>query len=803
MPRLSLLIWLFCIQFSVYSQNMTIVEKESQEPIPGVLVFGANSRNSAISDERGQVKFAQFEEEEIVYFQLFGYESISFTPLEIKAQNFQISLATSLIQMDQAVVSASRWRQNDHDIATKTRVLSSESLLIRNPSNSADWLGSSGEVFIQKSQQGGGSPMIRGFSANRLLYAVDGVRMNNAIFRSGNLHNVISLDPFSLQTTEVLFGPGSVMYGSDAIGGVMSFETLHPQFHEGEKTLWAGKISSRVSSANKERLLHGHVSAEMAKWAFLTSLTHVEYNDLKMGKNGPEEYLRPSYVARVAGQDQIIENSNPRVQRFSGYNQTNLMQKIRFQAGEKLSLDYAFHYSASGDIPRYDRLIQGEPDKLRFATWKYGPQIWMMNTLGVEWTKNTSFFDQAKIRLAQQYFEESRISRRFGSSSEANREEKVNAYSLNADFLKSLVGEDFVSYGIELVTNQVQSEGFSRNIETESRNPESSRYPDADWLSAAIYGTLHKQLSQKVKTQVGLRYNYTSLSADFSDNLDFFPLPFESSSSDFGALTGSLGVIYAPVKGLIVSPVFSTGFRAPNVDDIGKIFDSEPGAVLVPNPALKPEYAYNWELNINGRLNQRLRFELTGFYTLLQDALVRRPFTLDGESEIIYDGELSEVLAIQNAASAKVYGIQAGLEYSISPHVLFTSRYNWQKGEEELDDESTSPSRHAAPAFGLTRLTYAKNGWNAELSLQYSARVNFEELPLEEQGKPDIYALDENGNPYSPTWTILSFNTTYQLSEVITISGGIENITDQRYRPYSSGIVAAGRNFTLGIHANF
>ena len=81
---------------------------------------------------------------------------------------------------------------------------------LRNPQTTADLLGQIGSVFIQKSQMGGGSPMIRGFATNRVLMVADGVRMNNAIYRSGNNQNIISIDPFSLEDAEVIFGPGSI-----------------------------------------------------------------------------------------------------------------------------------------------------------------------------------------------------------------------------------------------------------------------------------------------------------------------------------------------------------------------------------------------------------------------------------------------------------------------------------------------------------------------------------------------------------------------------------------------------------------
>ncbi|OYX18286.1 MAG: TonB-dependent receptor, partial [Algoriphagus sp. 32-45-6] len=235
----------------------------------------------------------------------------------------------------------------------------------------------------------------------------------------------------------------------------------------------------------------------------------------------------------------------------------------------------------------------------------------------------------------------------------------------------------------------------------------------------------------------------------------------------------------------------------------GKIFDSEPGAVLVPNPDLRPEYAYNAEVNFNKTFGSKLKTDFTAFYTLLDQAMVRRPFQLNGQQEIVYDGELSNVLAIQNAAFAQIHGIQAGLEYQIAHHWSITSRYNLQKGVEELDDESRSPSRHAAPAFGLTRITFQKLKFRADLSSSYSAKRDFEEMPQEEKDKTFIYARDENGNSYSPSWMVFNFQFSYQFLEKITVSGGVENISDRQYRPYSSGIVAPGRNFTLTLKADF
>ncbi len=785
-----------------FTQEVTILESETESPLEGVLIYTSEPGKFVISDQFGKADLSTLNGSEKLYFQMVGFANLDFTFQELASNDFLVKMSPSLMDLNIAVVSASRWRQNSTDVPSKISVFSSKNLVIRNPANTADWLANTGEVFIQKSQQGGGSPMIRGFSANRLLYVVDGIRMNTAIFRSGNLHNVISLDPFAIAKTEVLFGPGSVMYGSDALGGVMSFETLNPSFGNGENS-WKGNLISRFATANNEATVHVELSYSSNRWAFLSSFSRFDYGNLKMGSLGPSDYLQPFYVITENGIDRQVPNPDPELQTPSGYEQYNLMQKIKFKANDNTVLSYGFHYSRSSQIPRYDRLIELSGSKLKFAVWNYGPQIWMMNNFGINHQSRSRLFNQLDVKFAQQYFEESRLDRRFGNVNLNIRTEKVHAYSAVADFIKNIRRESFLSYGAELVFNRVNSSGITENINTGTLKPATSRYPDSDWYSAAVYATYHAHFSDQVRMQSGLRYNFTSLNADFTNNRNFYPLPFSESQNNFGALTGSFGLVIQPEPSFTISPNLSTGFRAPNVDDIGKIFDSQPGAVLVPNPDLQPEYAYNAELNLNKHFKQWFKFDVSGYYTLLQNAMVRRPYTLNGESLIIYDGELSQVLAIQNAASARIYGIQAGIELALSKHLLITSRYNWQEGQEELEDGSESPSRHAAPAFGLTRLSYSKKKLKLEITSQYSREISFQEMPVEEKSKPQLYAKDENGNPYSPGWNVINLNATYQLLPSIQFMAGIENIRDIRYRPYSSGLTAPGRNFSFSLKASF
>ena len=783
------------------AQQLRVFDYESQKPLSGVQLVDKKLKVSTSTTEEGIANLSEFQSKNPLTFSRLGYKNKTLSWEELEALNYLIYLESSSLTLATTVISASRWNQNEADVSGKVRQLDSEWLDLRNPVTTADWLGSSGEVFVQKSQLGGGSPMIRGFSANRLLYSIDGVRMNTAIFRSGNLQQVISIDPFSLQNTEVLFGPGAVMYGSDAIGGVMVFETLRAD-HENQQL--KGNVVSRFSSAYSEETFHADFSYGKGKWAFVTSASYFDFGDLIMGKNkGQDSYLRSTFVERINGIDQEITNPNPRKQVGAGYKQVNLMQKISFKASENSTIDYGFHYSSTGNIPRYDRLIERKDGKLRFARWDYGPQRWMMQQLNWKTTKPTKIYDQAKITAAFQFFEESRIDRRVGNATQFERVEKVQASSINADFIKTLFKSQFLNYGFEGVINQVESNGKSINISNQQVAPASARYPNSTWTSWAVYANYVAPLSTKWKMQSALRYNINGINADFTNNLNYYPLPVVQFKDNYHSITGNLGFVYQVDPSFSISPQVATGFRAPNVDDMGKIFDSQPGSLMLPNPQLQPEYAYNAELNLNKVLFGTIKLDVTGYYTWLDQAMVRRPTTFNGQTELLYSGELSKLFSLQNAAFAEVKGIQAGMEVALSNKLLLTSNYNWQKGVEELDDKTTSPSRHAAPNFGATKLRFQGKKVTLELSSQYSAAMPFEKMPQEEIGKPAIYATDANGKPYSPSWMILNLAARIPLGPYLQVNFGVENMGDLQYRGYSSGIVSPGRNFQVSVKGTF
>lgn len=803
MNKIFLLAILMGAVCTVHSQTISIKDKASKKPLEMVTLASTEPNAYVTTNADGKADISRLKGAKKIEIRLLGYQSQRHNYTELKNKSFLIYLEQSEFNLDQVVISATRWNQSEADVPTKITSIKAEDVAFQNPQTAADLLSTSGEVYVQKSQMGGGSPIIRGFSTNRLLLVVDGVRMNNAIFRSGNLQNVISLDPFAMQSTEVLFGPGSVIYGSDAIGGVMSFRTLKPIHSKDDSLLLKTNVASRYSTANNEKTFHFDLNLGKKKWAGISSFSISDYEDLKMGSNGPDEYLRTFYVKKMDSMDVAVKNEDPEIQKPTAYSQINLMQKLLYKPNENWGFDYGFHYSTTTDNPRFDRLIRLRNNEARSAEWYYGPQKWMMNNLGITYKKGNTLFDEANLSLAHQFFEESRYDRDFNDPILRSRIEKLMAYSANWDARKSLGSSTKLYYGLEAVLNDVESEGKDKNIWTDEYFKAPSRYPKAQWSSYAAYFSLQHDLTEKLLLQAGGRYNLFSMRADFSNNLDFYPIYQSKSKLQDAALTGSLGLLYNASESWSISGNLSTAFRAPNVDDMGKIFDSEPGKIIVPNKDLTAEYAYNAEIGMSKVIKNTLKVDLTAYYTLLKDAMVRRNFQLNGHDSITYNGDLSQVQAIQNAAMTNVYGLQLGLELKLPYNFNFSSNINYQKGEEEMDDGSSSPTRHAPPLFGISKLSYEKAKLKIQFYLMYSTERSFEDMPLEERGKTYMYASDSNGNPYSPSWYTINLKAMKQLNKTFTFSLGIENISDQRYRPYSSGIVAPARNFIFSLRATF
>lgn len=788
------------VSLMLRSQNVFVYDKQSGEPLSNVFIYSSDKKTTTISNKTGIADLSRFSNNEIITFRHTSYYLITTSKAELENHNYSIGMIENFVKLDEVVVSASKWEENTTEIPNKIEIIKKKDIIFNNPQTSADMLSNGGEIFVQKSQLGGGSPMLRGFAANSILLIIDGVRMNNAIYRSGNLQNVLQADVNSLESTEVIFGPGTNIYGSDALGGVIDFHILSPEFTDGDKWVTEGNALARYSSANFERSLHADFNSSNKKWAFLASFSYSSFDDLKMGNKGNEYLKRNKYVQRVDNYDSVFSNNEPNVQKFSAYNQMNFVSKLSNRFSNSIDWTYSFYLSKTSDVPRYDRLIQESSGMPKYAEWYYSPQQWVMNSLKLNFHKTNKYFDHANFVFAYQNVKEGRNDRKFNNDYLRQRTETLNIFSANADFDKMFNESNTLFYGLEFVFNDVNSEGIEKNIFSGEEKNVASRYPDGGtkYYHSGIYLSYKKKFSNIPLTfQAGTRYSFVSMKSNFNDTT-FYKFPYSEINLNNGALTASTGLVYRPGQWQL-SINLSSGFRAPNLDDVAKVFDSEPGNVVVPNENLKPEYLYNAEFGIHKNFKEKASLQLTAFYSYLVDAMVRRDFTFNGADSIIYDGELSKVQAVINAAYANIYGASLTFKLRLAKNLGFKTSATYIKGQDDKGDAI----RHAPPFFGMSSLVYEKESLKFEVNTTYNAAVTYDNLAPSERDKAYMYAVDENGNPWSPSWWTLNMKASYIFSNNFMATLGLENLLNARYRPYSSGIAAAGRNFILSVRYSF
>ena len=726
--------------------------------------------------------------------------------LELLAQS-----DTSSKRLQDVVIYANKFPTLSKNIVQRVVALTDKAL-IQQQANTADILTASGQVFVQKSQAGGGSPVVRGFEASRVLLMVDGVRMNSAIFRAGHLQNIITVDNMILDRVEIIYGPSSTLYGSDALGGVVNLFTKQPQLFKSnitsKKAAWNvdGNLVYRYGNGQNEQRQHIDINIANNKWAYLTSFTNSSFGDLRQGNKRSSTYpdfgKRFFYVARENNIDVVKDNSaSVNIQKLSGYNQTDLLQKLMYQPNENTTHILNVQISNSSNINRYDRLTETSKGLPVYSEWYYGPQV--RNMIGYKLTKSqlNGYFQKLTTNVNYQHLEESRMSRRFKSNDKEYRFEAVDMVGLNMDLLHQ-GKSSALNIGIESYYNHVGSTAYSNNIATNVRSSIATRYSDGptNMANYALYAQHTQFLKGNWVLNTGLRLNSVQLNANFKDTA-LMHFPFTDANQDNTAITGNIGMAYNGAAGLRVSFGASSGFRAPNVDDLTKVFDTRTGYVVVPNKDLKPEYTYNTELNVS-KTTSTYSIGASLFYTWFKNALVVDKFKWNNASSILYQGIMSDVYATQNKAKAIVYGFNVNGSANLTPNTILAATYTYTKGnytnQKPIGLNTALPLDHIPPSYGRIGLKQELKKFSAEIFTVFNGWKRIEDYNLNGEDN-EIYATKEG----MPAWQIWNINTSYQPTKKLNLSFQIENIADLNYRYFASGISALGRNYVVQARYSF
>ena len=770
--------------------------QSASAPIPFATVLNVNSGHAAAADANGFVVVPQWGPTDTLQFQSLGFEPMMIAPGH--APLHLVELKESLVEIEEVVV------QSNADVM-RTSALSSvagmASLPVTRPvvtvETTGDLLEGSGQVSLQMSQQGGASPVLRGFEANRVLLFVDGVRMNNAIYRAGHLQNAGSVDPFAVSRTEIVMGPSSVIYGSDALGGVVHFRTPAPTMSSQGLT-FGGRVLAQGATVNGAWAGHVQVLTSGKRVGAVTHISRRSFGDLTMGRwraHGDSTWGRvPWVVQQMDGRDTLVANGNTDVQVPTGYDQWDLQHRMAASWGGT-HLDLNLQHSTTSDVPRFDVYNDVSGGTLKWAEWLYGPQRRSLVAL----TVNQAVLDMRWTTVASyQRVQEERIKRRFGQDDRIVQLEDLQVVGLTST-LWGHHGRLRWEVGMDSQWNDVTSTAQAVNLTSGDEKPDLTRYADggASMHNLGLFAAAQRPWGSHT-LRTGLRYSHAGVNALFVDTT-WLDLPVQSFDQRKGALTG-IASMEGPWNDHVSGTTsLSSGFRHPNVDDIGKVREKE-GYVLVPNASLKPEYIYTLEQGVKWRLKPQsdvLWSQGSVFASLWTDAIVQANASLAGDTMLVVDGDSARIQMNQNMDRVFVRGARWEIGAKLWPNTTLRSVINWTYGN-SLDGQEGAPISHIPPTFGVVE--FSKKGrvglWST--SVRYAWRK-----PIERYG-PDATDNPQEALPDgTPAWFTWNVEGTLKVAESLDFRVSGLNLLDMHYRTFGSGLSAPGRSVRGTLTARF
>jgi hemoglobin/transferrin/lactoferrin receptor protein len=809
----------FLIAFTIISglitgQEVKVVDFETKVPVSEVIVYNPSKNIILHTNKRGIVNLRVFKLKDTVYFAHPDYETVRYTKKEIVENKFRVELFRPLTTLNTVVLSVSRTPKKKQNIARQLAII--DQWQIQNLANSTapDILQKQPGISVQKTQGGGGSPVIRGLEANRVLLVLDGVRMNNAIYRTGHLHNAVTIETPVLERMEVIYGPSSI-YGSDALGGVVHFITKNPVVNNPKEI--SGSMQGRFATATREASFHFALEVSKPFWASLTTLSYSDFGDIRMGTLRTHGYEDWGIVKEYSNNSDIFFNPRPvpntdlSVQPNTAYKQYGFMNKTVFDVSPSSIITLNTHYHSTSDIPRFDKLTERKNGNLKYAEWKYGPMFFFMFSPRWEYETDRKFLKKLKIITSYQKVRESRIKRKFGDTIRSYQKEKLHIFTLNADLSSEIDRQNRISYGSEFVYNKVLSVAYGKKLELNDENRITgetgdyyvpTRYPNAGsyYMTFALYGNWEHHFNKKHQISAGLRATQTYLKARWKD-LQLVELPFQNLLISNFSFTPTLSYIYSP-ENWKLSLTLGSGFRSPNIDDVGKIREKR-GKLLVPNIDLKPEYLYSSEVGIRNKIfNGTIEMQAYVYYNLITGYIERTPFVLNGFSQIEYDGETVDIYANVNGGNARIYGGDFALVVNPHRNIRWKNSIRHLKGRKENGD----PMPSIPPLKVLSELKYKNDFFEIVGYYEYNAKKPLDEYDVES----GIDNLEES--PYNPVtgeyegfpaWQIFNLSFNYFITHNLTLNVSVENVFDVHYKRFASAVSEPGRNLKVQITGRF
>lgn len=649
----------------------------------------------------------------------------------------QTDSSTVLIQ--EVVITTQRNPRESINIPYSISFLDRNSLDDFSPRTTPEALMNMNGLFVQKTNHGGGSPFIRGLTGNQTLLLVDGIRLNNSIYRYGPNQYMNTIDAFMIDRIEAAKGTGSVQYGTDAMGGAIQVFTKMPALSQ-EKPSFKGRLFGRYMTGDMEKTGRSELEFSSKKYAALVGATYRNFGDIIGGK--------------------ATGKQSP-----SGYNEFAFDAKITAALRKNIQLTVANQFNRQQHVPLYHKVVLEN-----YQLSEFDPQQRMLSYSRLNIQRREKIFNQLRFIASWQQNTEGRINQKNGSDLIVSERDKVNTLGFTFDFDTELGKVWTANSGIEIYHDQVRSSRAETNTAGSSTENKRGLYPDnSEYGNYSIF-TLHHLVFGKWILDGGFRFN------TFRINITDNTLGKVNISPEAFVFNTALMYNFNPKHH--VYGTFSSGFRAPNIDDLGTLgivdFRYE-----VPAYDLSPEKSQNFELGYKLKLS-KLFGTVAVYYMDLNQLITRTK-----EEGRFIDGY--QVYKKENTEEAYIRGFEAAFNWKAMRGLEINSGISHTYGQNITNNE---PLRRIPPLNGRLAGTYKFRNFYSSAELLFASK----------QDRLAQGDLSDNRIPHAgtPGWQVINLFTGYQIASV-KLNAGLQNILNEDYRTHGSGINGVGRSAFISV----
>lgn len=661
-------------------------------------------------------------------------------PLTVSAQDILPDL----------VVTASRSAEEIIDTPYTTDIITSDDLRDNATRSLPDAFLQVPGVLVQKTTTAHGSPYIRGFTGRQNLLLQDGIRLNNSTWRSGPVQYWNTLDSQAIERIELIKNQGSVLYGSDAIGGTVNTLSKSSNFRDQDSFFTNGAAYYQFDTNSESHI--GRIEQSFGvgnQWGILLGASIKDIGD-----------IRDSALGRMRG---------------TGYSETSFDVKFQYAFTQSRTLTLSHSAVDQDDISRWHNTINN-------PGWVHGRSF---TTAGTDLARDydqeralsylrledndaqLSWIDQWQVTASYQKTQDSEFRVR-GSGRSDDRILDVETFGLS---FQATSGH--LTWGADYYHDEVASKGFRNGLARPSNRPVAD---DSSYDSLGIFANYQSDFSGPFNFHLGGRFTYAEAEWDgFRPDGATEDQSGEGSWEDFSF---SLRGLYDLNDTWSLFGGVSQAFRAPNLDDLtGRQFALN-GLDSNGSPDVDPEEFVSAEFGIRHE-SDSFSFQASLYQTFIDDAIIRVP-SADG-------------LITTNGGDGDIFGYEARAAWRFAPNWEAEAHIARQDGRQESNGQ-TDAIRRLHPLQGAASITWT----HPDEHLWIRARVNAAERQnnLSRLAASDTQRIPVNG---TPGYIIPSLAVGWQPREDLELTLVLDNLTDEDYRIHGSGQNAQGINATLGL----